>query len=774
VSAATTPSDSSAAREERLVVIDDQTLRGSSFTSAYTAVIDRWLRSLFHETFNEGERVALVATGGHGRQELCPASDLDLMLIHEGGITDERSHGLWYPIWDEGLKLGHSVRTVAETLDLAKADLPTATTLLSTRHLAGDATLTEQVAINALAQWRKHSQRWMRELGSAVAQRHAVSEDEVAFALEPDLKEGRGGLRDVHALRWAYLAELDVSMPSPATLGDHYEILLATRVELHRTTARKGDRLLLQEQDGVADALGYESADALMKEVAGAGRAIAWASTEAWYSIEHPRPKGLLRRSKPQEVGPGLTFDNGYVRFDSDHHLDAFSVLRIAVEAARRDARIDAPSLERAASAPPLPDPWPERARELLVELLSAGPAAVDVIETLDLAGLWLPMIPEWEPNRSRPQRNAYHRFTVDRHLLECVAVAAGLANRVARPDLLLVGALLHDIGKGYPGDHSVVGRPIANEITTRMGFEPIDVETIGELVEHHLLLPDVATRRDLDDPSTLRYVAAMVGTQERLELLWRLSEADSIATGPNAWGRWKEGLIETLVARVDPVIAGADASSIATPQEPSTAQRNLVEQARTSGDLMIVVEGDSLTLVGPDRAGTFSRVAGVLALHGLDVLAASATAIEGIVVDEFRVTATLSADIPWNRVELDIRRALRGRLALDSRLADRARTYRRGVVPPSSMHPDVRILNEASEDSTVVEVLGRDEIGLLYRLTRALADLDLDILRARVTTIGQDAIDAFYVRDSDGAKLSDPQDLAEVRLALLHVLQGP
>ena len=243
-----------------------------------------------------------------------------------------------------------------------------------------------------------------------------------------------------------------------------------------------------------------------------------------------------------------------------------------------------------------LPDPWPQGARDLFVELLSGGHRAIPVIESLDYFEVWTHLLPEWTPNRSRPQRNVYHRFTVDRHLLETVAEAARLTQRVRRPDLLLVAALLHDIGKGYPGDHTEVGVRLVGPIASRCGFSASDAEVLSRLVEHHLLLPDVATRRDLEDTQTIRGVAEKVETVEFLELLAALTEADSIATGPTAWGEWKAHLVETLAALVTDYIS-SDGSTRRKRRSFVTQQ---LESLMAEGETVVQGAGDTVTIVAP------------------------------------------------------------------------------------------------------------------------------------------------------------------------------
>src|SRR3954454_9757984 len=236
---------------DRAQLFEDPSVTGIDLSRAYCSLMDDWLRALYVDASSGADGVALMAVGGYGRGELAPQSDLDVVLVHTGlrgiGTIAER---IWYPIWDEGLKLGHSVRTVKEALSLASDDLDTATSLVTVRHLAGDPALTDELATKAMALWRKRAKRWLSEISKRVSARHEQS-GEVAFLLEPDLKEGRGGLRDVHAIRWAEQAQAVMLEGDDASLAANHDVLFAARIELHRRLGRPGDRLLLEEQDAV-------------------------------------------------------------------------------------------------------------------------------------------------------------------------------------------------------------------------------------------------------------------------------------------------------------------------------------------------------------------------------------------------------------------------------------------------------------------------------------------------------------------------------------------
>ncbi len=756
-------------------LLDDRSLQGPAFCAALTSRFDDYLAAVFAAA-DVPPGVALVAVGGYGRGEQCPGSDLDVALVHIPGMDmGDIAERVWYPLWDAGLKLGHQVGTVAQLLDVGAENLETATSLLAARVVAASSAdgeaLVDDLAERALAQWKGRSRQNLDQLQGAVAERHARF-GEVAFLLEPDIKEARGGLRDVHSLFWVEQATVPILREAEsAGLAAAFETLLEVRVELHRLTGQRADKLLLELQDDVAAALGLADADVLMAEVSAAGRTIAWtgegAARRTLRASRRRGPMKALSGIRRREVAPGLVLDDGRLELTDDADLgDPLLVLRYAASAARHDAYLQRGSLERLADhAEPLPAPWPAEARGLFVDLLAAGPAAIPVIEDLDQVGLFVLLVPEWEPCRSRPQRNAYHRFTVDRHLMEAAAEASRLVGQVERPDLLLVGALFHDIGKGYPGDHTVVGVDLLTTIAARMGYEGDDVDLLVAMVEHHLLLPDVATRRDLDDNGTIRQVADAVGGTVLLGLLGALTEADSIATGPSAWSNWKAGLVRELVERTSHVLGGGDVGDVVGGSFPDAAQQALLDD----GTFVVRGEGLELTVVAADRPGTFAKVAGVLALNGADVLGASAHSEHGRALSVFRVGSVLGGEPDWARIDEQVNRALAGRLAVAARLGDRSRTYRPIHLTARPARPTMTVDNVSSATATVLEVTCPDGVGVLYRITRAFAELDLDIVRAHVQTLGSDVIDAFYVRDQFGAKITDPEHLAEVELSVLR-----
>ncbi|HWG65450.1 MAG TPA: [protein-PII] uridylyltransferase [Streptosporangiaceae bacterium] len=721
---------------------------------------DRWLASLL----GAEPGVALVAVGGYGRRELLPGSDLDVLLLHDGrdGIA-AMADRIWYPIWDSGTRLDHAVRTTSEARRVARADLKVALGLLYARHVAGDPELTNELRLGALEDWRASAGTRLAELQAMHVER-AQRSGELAFLLEPDLKEARGGLRDVHAIQ-AIAAAWVAPGPGPRVRAA-YESVMDARHALHDVTGRPTDRLVLQEQDEVARVLGLLDADTLMRHLAGAGRTIAYSVDQAFRQAQ--RSRGGRKRGKAQRrpLADGLVEQDGEVVLarSADPAADPVLPLRAAATAAQAGIALAPRTLARLAESPPLPVPWPPQARDALIALLGAGPGTVGVWEALDQEGLVVSLLPDWERVRNRPQRNPLHTFTVDRHLVEAAARSAALTRDVARPDLLLLAALLHDIGKGWPGDHRVTGEVVARDVARRVGLGPADAELVAGAVRHHLLLPQTATRRDLDDPVTVAQVAGIVGGRPLLDLLHALAIADGQATGPAAWNDWKEGLVGDLVRRVESLLSG-DPPAEPLPLRPDQAR------LAAGGVLAATLQGSEATIVAPDRPGLLWQAAGVLASHRLAVRSANATSHGTMAVAAFTVVPEYGDPPDADLVTSDLRRALEGRLDVAERLERRMRGHRGSPVPVAP--PKVTLLDDASRTATVVEVRAHDAPGLLWRIGRALGDCGLDVRAARVETLGAEAVDVFYVVDASGGPVGGSLIRGKIAAQVLAALTG-
>jgi [protein-PII] uridylyltransferase len=718
-----------------------------------TTQVDRWLAELLGAEAG----VALVAVGGYGRRELLPRSDLDVLLLH-GGRDDIASIAdrIWYPVWDSGAELDHAVRTVPQARRVARADLKVALGLLSARHVAGDPDLTERLRAGALEDWRSAAPARLAELHAAHDERTRTS-GELAFLLEPDLKEARGGLRDVHAIQ-AVAAAWVAPAPGPK-VRTAYEQILDARHALHEVTGRRLDRLVLEEQDEVARALGLLDGDVLLRMLAGAARTVAYAVDHAFRQADRLRGRRLRRRQaerRPLADGVVEQDDEVVLARAADPANDPCLVLRAAAAAAQAGLPLAPRTLDRLTECPPLPVPWPAAARDSLLALLGAGQSAVSVWEALDTEGLVTALIPDWERVRNRPQRNPLHTFTVDRHLAEAAARAAALTREVARPDLLLLAALLHDVGKGWPGDHSVTGEVVARDVGRRMGLPAPDVDLVASAVRFHLLLPMVATRRDLDDPVTVKQVATTVRSRALLELLHALAIADGLATGPAAWNDWKATLVADLVRRVEAVLDG-------DPMPGPAPLRDEQLALAADGGPAATVRGSEVTVVAPDRPGLLWRAAGVLASHRLAVRSANASTVANTAVTVFDVEPEFGDPPDATLVAADLRRMLEGRLDVEDRLERRARAVRpRAASVPA---PKVSLIDDASDTATVVEVRAHDAPGLLWRVGRALGECGLDVRAARVETLGAEVVDVFYVTDGDGKPLAGE----DLRRTIVH-----
>ena len=750
-------------------LLDAPDLGGRAYAAAHSDAVDTWFRDVFTDALGPGPGLALAAVGGYGRRELSPFSDVDVILVHDD-LDDyaDAAEALWYPVWDRGLKMGYAVVNLEQAETLAREELHWATAFLTTRLIAGDHRLLTGIDDATTRVWADPGSDLLSQLADAVHARHKRFGD-TAFQIEPHLKEGRGGLRDVHSLLWAGQVDDHPGFVLGPELRADADVLLDARVALHRTIGGAGDVLNLDVQDDVAEALGDTGSDQLMMRVATAARRIAWHSDNAWYQWEKNvgriRPIAMMDVPIPTEFG----LVDGYLELtDSvDVAADPLVLLRLAVSAAANERIIGRNSLRRIQEhGGPLPEPWPQEARRLFADLLLTGRGAISVIEDLDQFGLMERIIPEWTAVRCKPQRNVMHTFTVDRHLCEAAANAAAIADRVERPDLLVVGALFHDIGKGYPGDHTVVGMDLIAHMATRMGYADGDVAVLVDLCRHHLLLPDVATRRDLADPGTIRAVAAAVQSVEFLELLAALTEADSIATGPATWGSWKAGLLAKLVDRTAFVLEGGEPDD-ATPVYFPTEE---VEALMAAGEQVIGGEGTTFTVVAPDQPRLFSSMAGVLTVQGLDVLDAQAHSdANGMASCRFTLLTPASGEIDWDEVCRMAHAAVDGHVALTARVRQRARAHARferrlSAVPPRQ---DVVIDNHISDVATVVEVHAADRVGVLFWITQALAELRLDIRSAKIQTFGPQAVDSFYVCDAEGRKLTDPDYISELELAV-------
>jgi [protein-PII] uridylyltransferase len=738
-----------------------------------------------------GSGFSIVATGSLGRRELVPYSDLDLLLLHDGMPTDtvrQVADQLWYPLWDANIRLDHSVRTVAETLRVAGADVSAGLAMLDARHIAGDEQLSARLIEGVRGQWRTGIRSLFGEL---VEETHARWRrvGEIAHRAEPDLKLGRGGLRDLQlldALAIAQLADrLTVGRPENplGSLTDAHLTLLNVRTELHRVSGRGHDLVLAQFADEISAALHIGDRFDLSRTLSDAGRTVSYRVDAGLRTAGNALPRrgiSAIRRRPRRPLDEGVVEYDGEIVLarDARPQSDPMLLLRVAAASASNGLPIAMSTLSRLAdSAAELPTPWPREALDNLLVLLAAGPDTIAVIETLDRTGLWVRLFPEWAAIRDLPPRDVIHIWTVDRHSAEVVSRARIFTTRVARPDLLLLAALVHDLGKGRGVDHSVLGAELITQIGTRLGIWPSDIELLAKLVRHHLLLSIVATRQDLNDPQTIATVCETLdGDPVLLDVLHALTEADSLATGPGVWSDWKASLVGDLVRRSRMAMIGEPLPH-ADPLDP--------EYLSLAADQKVHVElrpGSSqrlyhVVVIAPDQRGLLSKAAGVLALNSLRVHSASVNIHEGSAISEFVVSPHFGSPPAAGLLRQQLVGALGGEVDVLGTLEQRNSTENPKpvgeaptAVPVHGSTAPPRILwLEGAPDRSLVEVRASDRTGLLALLTGALEHAGADIDWAKVTTLGSMVDDVFCVSLPDHA---DARNVVEQQL--LAVLGAP
>jgi len=711
--------------------------------------------------------VALVAVGGYGRLELAPHSDLDVVLVHADEVDVHRvAQEVWYPLWDAGANIDHSVRAMSEVADIARDDPRVALGLLDARHLAGDPSLTLRLRADLLAHWRRDARRQLPALKDLV-DRRGERTGELAHASVPDLKESVGGLRDATVLR-ALVATWLVDV-SHADLEPSRLALLDVRDVLHEVAGRATDRVAPETWPELAAGLGLPDDGSAQRQVREVGRRITHLSRLTWQRVEAvlARPSATRRRVPELErVAPGIAVSRGEVVLDrgTDPAGDPLLLLRAAAEAAERRLALSPATASRLGrEGADLPEPWSREARNLFTRLLAAGPGLLPVWETLDETGALARLLPEWERVRLLPHASVVHRFTVDRHLVETCIETSRLIRRVSRPDVLMVASLLHDLGKGQRVDHSVAGEPLAADTAARLGFDEREVALVRGLVRWHLLLAEVSTTRDLEDPATVAYVVERVPDAETLDLLEVLTEADARATSPKAWTAWRAGLVADLARRVRGTLAeGADpAEADDSPPDVEVSDAVRADPSRFDVRLDTGEDGATVTVVSGDRTGLIADIAGALTVQRASIRSARAWTQGDLAISVWDVDDThLDEGILRQRVEA----VVTGRTDPGERLR-----------PPrdTGLEPSVQVRHDASHQATVMEVRVEDRPGVVYLVCSALARLDVSVRSAHLTTLGPQAVDVFYVQEQGAGALSDERAASAVH-AVRQALQAP
>lgn len=783
--------------------------------------VDRAVRELFRGARGS----ALLAVGGYGRRQMSPGSDIDLLLVHDGhdpmGAAGDFEE-LLYPLWDAHLAVGHAIRTIDECRAEATPDVGSLTALLTARRLRGSERLTGDVRAIASAMVGRDPTAFLEALDEW-RMRRRLRFGSVGDALEPDVKEAVGGLRDLQLLEWI---EAAVPKDARAVLLDPVErrwvrdgrrSVLIVREAMQRESGERANRLVADSQGAVAAALGYVAAergnggawapeDLLLRDLLLGGRRVAMATSGAM-----DRARALIGGAMPvtsaaigERAGP-------------------LSAAARAIEEGRDPSHA---SLARTRAI--RRSRWPAPERDALVEVLASGDRGSEWLLLIDAMDVLPAMVPGWGDVRGRPQRDPFHSHPVDVHLLRAAAEMARILRRpddpfaanatavvdnVAAP---LLGALLHDMGKIGRASHVPIGVSVAGSVLTRLGTRSDVADDVLFLVREHLLLADTATRRNLSDEDLIVRVAATVGDGRRLAMLYLLTLADAAATGPHAQTPWRLGLVKELVAKVDAVFERGliDRRQATAVQDAEGAMRQVLgdqngtlvdrfladvptsylttvhpEDARDHMELVVPapsgedvrmrhrpgdVEGTHVVVVATaDRPGLLAALTAAFALSRLSILSARAfTTASGAALDEFVVRGAAGDELAdtWDRLREDLSDAARG----SGRTADRVQAARAQYRPSRRRSPiEVRVDVDGSQPSTVVEVETTDRLGLLSDLARAFADLGLDVNSARVATYGPRVVDVFYVTTADGEPLSDPRAIEALREALSSAANG-
>ncbi|MCF8029103.1 MAG: [protein-PII] uridylyltransferase [Desulfobacteraceae bacterium] len=800
---------------------------------------------------------AVVALGGYGRAEQCVYSDVDLLLLFENAVPDAAEDLIReyvYPLWDLGLEVGYATRSLRECVKMAKEDLEILTSILDARFLCGIssvyADMTAQVRERVFA---RAPHKTIRDLVERNRGRHRHYGD-ATFLLEPNLKEGAGGLRDYHTMRWIGRIKYDLcdlrdleyhgvlSSREYENLCDALSFIWRVRNRLHYFTGRKCDQLYFDHQERLADEMGLVEEDGqlpverLMSELHAKMGYVKQQLLLLLFELGFEKPARRSFGVRRQPDIPGIEVSRGGLGFHSSNRIVKSPILLIRIfEAA---ARLRMPLTREAGRLVRefgylvdddfRANPDVRRAFENIL-LIPAGP--VNVLELMLETGFLVRMIPEFGGIVNRIQFDAYHLHPVDRHSLRTIYFIKSFAdnppegvdplcikiyNGLKRKHLLLLAALLHDIGKGRAdGKHSATGAQMAPTIMARLGYSSRESEVVSFLIENHLLLVKTASRRDINDEETAIRIAREVGQVNFLKMLYLLTVADSMATGPKAWNNWTATLVRDFFLKILGILEkgelatsgavrqmekkkayvrkasdfpGLDVEAMLEVLSPRyllyTQARDIVSHIQLYRQLAdqpfvweIVPEEASNTrtvvVCAKDRPGLFSKISGVFTLNGMDVLDAQIyTWRNNIALDIFTVTPPpdqIFEDERWQRAARDLNAALNGNLDLSKALADKQARARKdgGSGRPNRVEVD----NETSSFYTIIEVFSYDFPGLLYRITDALARSDLDIWVAKIATKVDQVVDVFYVRDEQGGKVDTPGRVEQIREQVLSAL---
>lgn len=834
------------AKRQALETLWQQGLAGKPLLHQHSTLIDTTISQCFGKSGID-DKMAVVATGGYGRKELFPYSDIDLMLLHDNCSEQElnqAAENIFYPLWDAGLEIGHGVRTIEQCLTEADKNFFLQVSLLDARLVAGSPRLL--ASLNETFQ-NSHVEGKRKDfIKNMLFHRHKRHQEfgNHTHLLEPNIKQARGGFRDLQTMLWSARVLFGLNslqeMHEAALLSpDDYhnleaadESLTRTRNRLHYISGRKNDQLYFEHQEEMANAFNYHDQKGLlaveqfMRDTYNHLQVIA-ITTELFF--EHATEvMGLQQSSRSdKKLEKGLAIRQGRIHLTDESLLSRkpHLSLRLFSQAATNSlpvhhrskniirARLDLITAKVRRSK--------RMSRALTAILLSADP--LPTISSLLETGILAAYIPEFSHLQSLAQHDIYHVFTVDRHLLQTVAELARLRHsekniqqQVKSPATLMLAGLLHDIGKGYDGNHPQKGAELVSDIADRMGLSSSDSEDLVFLIKEHLFLGQTAWRHDLDDENLTLECAHKIKNPQRLAMLYLLTIADAKATGPSSWSDWKSALLLELYLKIANALAQRDPVTLDPTKEkewmkeqihklllandlnfdpailpadyllsfsPSTMLEHIVEHNQLS-DKGIMVKANpnsgfwTILIMAQDQPGILNRICGVMALHRLKILAAQIyTWDDGSVVDTIDITPLDNKkfeDQDWDRLAHDLKKAINFRLGLNHRLAEKSQTPPRTRPGPQQDKTQIIFNNEISNNHTVIEIYTRDRPGLLYSITRTLADFAINTSRAKISNRRDQAADIFYVQDNNKEKITDRAFQEEIKNDLLHTLTAP
>ena len=863
----TSPSDELKDARSELISLFSAGEVSETFQENHTEIMDHYFRRSVQESeagqklFRDRKPFALIAVGGYGRRDLCVHSDIDVLILFDSKVPSSAktlAEDIFYPLWNVGLDLGHGTRCIKDCLTLASENLEALTSLMDARFLCGESplylSLSERLGKRVLARKGLTFSRWLEEQNQM---RMSVFGD-ASYLLEPNLKEGIGGLRDYHHLLWLAKAFFHLRMPRDLEysgilshkeyedLESHLKFIQLVRNHLHQGSGRKNDRLTFDYQERIAQSLAFKDQDGLLaveQFLSQLHASMAWIKSlhRSFVFTHFPGSrKNGTSSGQPESLPAPFHMDQGEIHFHSATAIlhDPLLLLDIFVEAAKtgRPLSLESKRLVREFLYL-VDDPFrmSKRAACGFLFILN-GSNAFEALDQMLETGFLCSFIPEFEPVKDRVQFDHYHLFPVGRHLLQTIRhlktlhqerdiLLADIFLDLHDPETLFLAALLHDIGKTGK-DHAAKGALLVRNILKRFGYDRKKMEDVCFLVRHHLLLAETATRRDLNDEKIVVQCARVVGTMERLKMLYLLSWADGRATGPRAWNDWVANLVLELFFKILHIL---ERGELATPDASRRARQSLQQVRGQIGDLLFRADAEAIfqamppnylietspraiarhvalfgnlqearnrglesafcleaeaapasgtydvTFLARDRAGLFSDVAAVMALNNINILSARIyTWRDGTAVDIFTVTPPLDpirTEEIWERIKGDLAEAFQGKLLLSERLQQKAELTILTRTKTFTRQTQVIVDNESSDFFTLIEVFTNDRIGLLYQITHTLFTLGMDIRVAKIATKADQVADVFYVLDLEGQKLLEKEKVQRIRDVLLQEL---